>query len=252
MKGRGFYLLRLKDLEFSKLEDKKVRYSDKCKIEWTGTYSIGTNNYEYKLGTSLHTLYVTSGKPPDGAPAPCKYRTVYHIGCNNANGKTDDADIFLGIWNYLSKLKVKRYDDTPSDYLKYWNNKDVATTEVTNLLRTCDGKCGAWAQLMQDCLSLQHIKVVNMTVYPYALNLNRATGRRLDGVSLGVPETTKAQGDKRPSEHDFKEHALIVSNGKFFDPSYGTGEWTSFFNWQDKCLQYVSFKPQAGGPMLLP
>jgi len=250
MSPYGFYATT-PQITFKGLTANTVLYSDKMTIEWRlkGTDYTG-KAVDDEICTSLHTIYVTKGEKMSGwadaqeANGAKNCRSFFHIGCKQANGCTDEQAIFNGIWNYFSTKNVKTYDNK---LLTYYQTGHYATAPVI-LLAQHDGDCAAWAGLLQKVVHFQGISnhiIALKTANTWFADAN-GTLHLLDGAGFSV-NTKVAQGGTALVSR-FQGHMLVSYNNKLYDPSYGTGPWSTYIpsldavrQFQDQSLSRIYF-----------
>ena len=256
----GRFKCILADLEFTpKLEDLKVQYSDQVNIRWEYTpndgYGDPTGTPCY-LGTTLHTFYVTH-KAAIGHP--CRYRTVYHIGCLYADDKIDETEILDMVWCPFSGRVVTHYDGTPSTGMTYWasnsESSNINPFTVEGLLEKSNGRCNAWALFHRDILRLQGVAIIKIGLEPKPNAINilphlmavKNCNISIDPISnpngFTSPGGLPGQGTETPALKLFFNHAITVSsvNGKWYDPSYGNA-FNNLMEWQTNSLDEVILK----------
>ena len=229
----------------------KVSYHNSFELAWeVGFGEAGTSdsNLLWERSYSEHELYLTFKK---ALPATKFYETVLHIGCANANGKSNEQQIVSCIWGGFTGRNVKRKDGTP---LSYYRSYLTEVTSVGMLLQQTDGQCGSWANFFQTALSSHGIdsdyimfkhqdhSVVGFLVktwsfsgtgtsgnvdFPY-INTLPPSGNLIDSThyNWGSPAEvlyiagTTGQNNSKPASL-FNNHQIIRYNGIYYDPSYG-------------------------------
>ena len=234
------------------LRDKaEVGYHNCYELAWeVGFGEAGTpdSNLSWERCYTEHELYLTFRQPPQGSKF---HETVLHIGCINANGKSNDQQIVSSIWGGFTGLNVKRKDGTP---LSYYRSYLTEATSVGMLLQQTDGQCGSWANFFQTALSSHGIdsdyimfkhqdRSVNGFLvktwsfsgtgtsgnvnFPY-VNTFPPNGNLVDSTQYnwGSPAEvlyitgTAGQNNPKPASL-FNNHQIIRHNGIYYDPSYG-------------------------------
>ncbi len=106
---------------------------------------------EVHYGSTKNKVYIT------GAAAPGEYETVLDLSCAGAQDKTpgvDDDAIVESIWGKFgtgaAPTDVKRVN---GDKLQYYGSYLTNNTDFASLLKDADGQCGAWTDLLIECLT---------------------------------------------------------------------------------------------------
>ncbi|HXE54112.1 MAG TPA: hypothetical protein VN541_13910, partial [Tepidisphaeraceae bacterium] len=143
---------------------------DSAGLQITWEYSLNGGNFQTIEQTTNH-LYVT------GAAAPHVLETELFIACNAAQGMTPrnpgqgepaasnaDNSVINAIFAKFKALSITRADGTP---LTYYADYTDLVSEVVHLLKTGDGECGSWTELLMGALTaggiptgtMQHAKL---------------------------------------------------------------------------------------------
>ncbi len=170
---------------------------------------------------NIHDLYVTLF-----APTPAQvYETLLYITCIAADRRGNDVDTVAGIWSEFQDLVVTRKD---RQQMTYWKTASPPA-DTEGLLRTLDGRCGAWARGLNDCILTHGIAgSAAKGIYP----LDQPPDLEARGFS--VDPNLDAQGNPNPRT-DFADHAVVVYGGEIYDPSYGKKS-PSLIAWEDASL----------------
>jgi hypothetical protein len=250
------------DTEASAALVNSIKFYDKkddakaFKIDWE--IKIGDFNW-LKIVTTKHTVYVTLGDPSpmkdfNGNNVTLRQETLFEIGCQNADGETDQATATAKIWSEFTDRVVKRIDGTQ---MTYYDSYLCANTEAASLLKFGDGQCGAWADLLIRTRQVQGMNDTNEyrfffsnqgpgvegfavkdwtfhgagtsgnPAYPY-LNIlpigNPDAYIGQNSYNFAYAEVTDdngiaGQGNPNPASL-FNNHQVMVS-GEYYDPSYG-------------------------------
>jgi hypothetical protein len=164
------------------------------------------------------------------------FHTLVHIGCKNADGKSEVADVFTAIWSEFTDRDVKRVDGTQ---LTYWAGADPPDS-TAGLLDEGDGRCGAWMRFLDDCARAQGMTTTQRTV----ITTENITG---PPFRFGIGFRVKAiPGQGNPTPHrDFADHAVLKYGGKYYDPSYGKPSSGSGYStqlaWEDDALDLLYY-----------
>ncbi|MCH7729060.1 MAG: hypothetical protein IH991_21645 [Planctomycetes bacterium] len=254
------HYIRAENLDGSNLKDKVWHYDDFV-LDW----QVSVDDGEFiDAGSSNNDLYLTLNDP---TPTPLYY-TVLHIGSNKAKGEDMPEDVFAKVWTYFETREVERVDGTKMKYWGTWaenNSQTAVATTVPELLKHADGKCGAWAGLLRDVLAAQGINADFKGVKPIlngvGIIVNNATfpGSAAPGtinVDGGIPvyheNTVNTTGSVPAQNNDtprqkFKDHAVVIYDGKIYDPSYGRGEYDNLKAWENAALAGVTIAREEQG-----
>lgn len=232
----------------------KVGCHDTMEIEWefnpagTGWSSAGSSN---------NLTYVLLGSPAGGVP---HYWTLLDLSCRGAHGKNSENDTVTYAYDPLTRTKgdghgPRRMRDgiLLSYYNKAWDSSQVYTT--AEMLSSSDGsgRCGAWARFFEDMCKLHGVtstKLISVVpdFKPTAATVFLVKNHSFTGpgafpppyTHLGLTECTKTTGaagqGKTNPQAIFGDHALVGHNAQIYDPSYGTGPFTSHRNWESASL----------------
>jgi hypothetical protein len=163
--------------------------------------------------------------------------TVIDIGCRNAAGLRPEDELYGAsgqqavldaIWGEFSDRRVLRVDGTT--VLKYWGPNARGNVTTAELLRVGDVQCGGWALLLVDVAGAQGVIVTKAVILPPP-GPNDAQG------ALQINPTEEAQGGI-PTVAFFVDHAVVEFRGKVYDPSYGTGPFSSRLAWEDASVPF--------------
>ena len=217
----------------------KVGYHNSFELAWeVGFGEAGTpdSNLSWERCYTEHELYLTFRQPPQGSKF---HETVLHIGCINANGKSNDQQIVSSIWGAFSQRNMTRKGSIVT--LTYYGdaalgiNYNINSQGTKNLFRHDSGRCGDWSKFFIDIVKAQEISSCEEIVirpkkssgllvknwifpqnqdyptclYPYHMaNVRRGTG--IPGQGLFTPKAAW-----------FDNHALVKYGSTVYDPSYG-------------------------------
>jgi len=267
--------------------DKTGNEAAPFQLDWQVSFDSGST--WQSVGNTKHTVYVTAANPY----GILRQETLFYHGCKYADGVDNTLTMISAIWQPFSSTvrNVKRVDGTQ---LTYYNSYIVNSFYTYTLLAQGDGRCGAWARFFLDVLHAQgyHQNYSLATIVPSATGvdhgfivknwtfsgsgtngsgthpyINRVSGivhpRPYFGTNgyiwVGTPEVTytsgtPGQGNGKPAALFFN-HALVVLNGVFYDPSYGVTypNLQGFNNALDGFYQEQAAWPVPGGvsPALL-
>jgi hypothetical protein len=210
---------------------------------WLYTYPLGWTF----TGGSENPCYLTLADPI-GTP----FHTLLYIGCSNAAGLTETTPTAEAIWTEFTDLVVLRRDAPTT--LTYWADDSASATETGRLLKDGNGQCGAWAECLRDSWRVQAITSGRkLEVLP---NIVDAMGFLVKdwnfidpGSSPGTypfvfvedvdlfddPSGAPGQGNQNPPGA-FMNHFIVRHNEQYYDPSYGSGPFSSDLNWENASL----------------
>ena len=218
------------------------------------------SNLSWERCYTEHELYLTWKQAPPQETEVTFYETVLHIGCTNANGKSDDQQIVSSIWNEFTDCSVIRKGGL--DPMTYWGSAAFDSTYsrqqgTRQLLRLNGGRCGDWAPFFCDLLAVHGIALQKKVIYiqyesvGFLVKNWKFESEGTSGNSIfpflqteytkcyGIP----GQGNDNPKAY-FTNHALVWSpNMKtLFDPSYGSLiETSDSIEYAIRCYQINSF-----------
>jgi hypothetical protein len=200
--------------------------------EWTIDWRLekrvdGRDPKAAVYGKSVNRLYITGGD------AVGELETVLRIGCDGAHGKKPVADserdaVAESIWGVFATRKVRRAAD--DEILKYWGAGADTPDYFTkaSLVRHADGRCQAWAELMQQALRAQGVTdsiLAGVVPLDWPLPpMPEGWEFRSRGFIVKLAPAQGLEGDQ--TYRAFPDHAVIYrrsSQGRqvIFDPSYG-------------------------------
>ena len=251
-----------------------IRFYNEFTIRWEASLNGGKT--WVPAGNSGNRMYVTLADPvSDAAP----FETVLEIGARNADGQSDAADAVARIWNDFKipfpgvKRKVRDGYNRPDDKeMTYWGTPGTACLTMEQMLASAsgDGKCEAWARLLQRVLQNLGVsgpKVLQVTsiyqndskvvttptgdprggmyiqiwtaINPTAAAANCAPFTYVFGPKFTDQQGMPGQGNFNPVS-TFLEHFIVEYGGKYYDPSYGGSPRMSQEEWENVSISYFS------------
>ncbi len=214
----------------------EIDYFESLSIAWQYSYDNGST--WVSAGSSTNQTYITLGDP-----TATTYHTVLHIGCKNADGKTDAAEIVASIWGEFTDLEVKRADDNQT--LVYYKTPFDSNCpySVSGLLSGGDGRCGAWARFLRDIIKCQGITAVLKQIFITPLQGYNPTAMCVKNMNMAShpPEDLPGiagQGSGNPSASCFVDHDVVYYDNSIYDPSYGK-QFTTLLEWQMTSLEAI-------------
>ncbi len=217
-------------------------------ITWSmNPCNCGSNS----AGTTNTVVYVTLGDPTS-----TNHWTLLDISCRGAKGETAEAGVIAKAFDPLRGLSVTRKRD--SHGLFYWdaNPPYVCTvSSVLQLLQAADGtgQCGSWADFLLGMYGVHGItsghKVVLLSAvqpgsigflvkhwkfkHPPASSATSFTHR--SPAQCDVDNKVPGQRNTNPPPQ-FINHFIVLADGKFWDPSYGHGPFTTQHDWEQASI----------------
>ncbi len=242
---------------------------DALTIKWS--VKIGDQDWT-EVGTSENTVYVTY-KQPVTIPV---FHTIVYLGCVNNDGKDNkvsEESIVSGIYEVFNSKDV---GDVDGDPLKYWGpgTHEPDQFHTWGILKNKTGSCGGWANFFVDIIQAQGISGAGSTANAYVAITSRPDQKITGGMRnriknsirtyLPPPDTgytikddylffikgwklnradtfaifqSYSPGQNNPIPPPvFKDHAIVKFNGKYYDPSYGTGPYSSPVDWENNSI----------------
>ena len=92
-------------------------------------------------------------------PLTTIYRTLIHLGCEQAKDQTNPINVIAKIWQKFISRSIVRVEDQTLSKLKYYGSWGTQNLETSLLLRDGDGQCLAWARFFKDTLMVQGINL---------------------------------------------------------------------------------------------
>ena len=230
-----------------------VTHKPAITFNWQFTTPQCSNDTFVNAGTSTNEAYISLA-----TPAGARFHSVVHLACHDIDTATE-AESFAKLWAKFSALTVKTWNDLELYYYKsnvVW--ADGATT-VPELLASKNGQCGSWNQLLEEAIKIngltnsQPIKVTttngngflvkdwswvdpphtNHPAFGDLYDFAYATTNAAAAVTM-VPVPTDAlygevtylggsgQNNIWPAEARFGSHYILLRDGVYYDPSYGS------------------------------
>jgi hypothetical protein len=218
----------------------KVDFYDPLTIKWE--YSPPGENEWLDAGTTECPVYV-SLQPPETSDL---YHTVVHLACSQGNATTE-ADALAATWGqFAGPANVKAWDGQTKLY--YYKPQGNPSLDLSGLLSTHDGECGAWAEFLIASLNVNGISANKILVAKGAGLWNDLFGWSFgDGTWFAVgaatltPEANPTdvppftnsiaqstdnvgQNTHPPNLFRFNKHWIVrpvMSGAIYYDPSYG-------------------------------
>ena len=227
-------------------------------IDWRIAFE-GSSEFA-EAGENTNHVYVSWHAPTTGN----LFHTVVDVACRNAKGKTTESDIVAGIWNdFAGPIPgVNTWDGVP---MSYWAGGVATATTTADLAKDRNGQCGSWANLLMDTFLVHGIggsqKIYLTPQYSNDANTedpgnDQGLGEFLiknwsftdpgTAPTLFDPFTHRnneispqdgagGQNNENPPE-SFRNHYIVSYDGKYFDPSYGNGPFTTKEAWEDASI----------------
>lgn len=137
--------------------------------------------------------------------------------------------------------------------LKYWDGGSASATNTAGLLRDGNGQCGAWAEFFIDMLKVQGISSTKIEVLDatdprrrsflvknwtfIGSGVSPGTARYVYVLGIDVTDASGVAGQGNPDPPGgFYNHFIVRYSGQYYDPSYGTGPFSSQSEWENASL----------------
>lgn len=200
-------------------------------------------------GTTHNVVYVTLGDP-DNTPA---YWTLLDVSCRaSSKSVVDDEDkLAAAMFVPFTGRAIKRKRDGHA--LTYWNPDTTEATNTHELLEAPDGsgQCGSWAETLRDMFRVHGVTTaVKVEIYRTRAQARAGTlGFLVKKWTFIEPPTSSPRefthnfqsqliSDPIPGQSSthpppaFFNHFIVHFKGKFYDPSYGAGPFTTQDLWE--------------------
>ena len=252
----------------------EIDYLNPMTLSWE--VEVNDKGHWCETGDTANRTYVTLGTPT----TTMRQETLFDIGCRNADGETVAANALAAIWGDFADRSVARVD---SVQLKYWNPAAGSCQSLPLMLADSggNGTCVAWAHLLKTVLEAQGIggSSINevesiyrndgtlsldggLTTRSLFLVKDWTFGSTGTAPALCAPFThlnsevtdefgVDGQGNLNPPG-GFFNHFIVLYSGEYYDPSYGTGPFSSQSAWENASLDGYrkAFDPGGGAPSI--
>ena len=149
--------------------DSVVNYFENFEIEWFVSLDDDAPDEDWvSAGVTTTELYVVHDIPdmiyinPGGDPNldTQPFYTLIHLGCTNAQGKSNPQEIVDAIYQEFMDQDVRPHSgsDVPMTYWGPNNAPEPSCFSTFGLLTYLDGRCAAWAEFFQDIIKMQGIE----------------------------------------------------------------------------------------------
>jgi len=229
----------------------KIAKADPLTVEWKQT---PVDVARMGAGSSASPLYVTLDTPKKSP----LYWTLLDISCTAAAGETTEAGMRTKSYDAFQTRALKRKRDGHD--LTYWNPRTTNAWDTKKLLAAADGsgQCGSWAESLVDMWQAHgddsgHKVIISQDILKFSRNeyvpLFLVKNWTFDPPHPADPKTfsyaytTKChekpgapgQNSADPPPH-FQNHFIVVSDGKLYDPSYGSPVFTNTLDWENASI----------------
>ncbi len=189
--------------------------------------------------TSENEVFITLDDPA----CATDYRTVLYLATKGSLATTESACITDTWANFSGPADVHAWDETSKLYLRdlHYYDGDTDIISAAGLLSTGDGQCGAWVELLHECLLANNVSGLDLIVvlpavwhdymaikniiyddvdptfsgeYAYYVNT------RTDDLNVETPGEP-GQNKATPYMKLFWLHYIVLYGATYFDPSYG-------------------------------
>ena len=201
-------------------------------------------------------LYVVLGDPASGWPV---FWTLLDVSCRAAAQQTTDTGVIAAVYGPLSRRDaIKRKRDGFD--LTYWGTtwdydqtKAMVTWQLLNY-NNASGQCGSWASFLLDMYRVHGItrgrKIalarsaifwrgdgpIGFLVKKWRFNTPPASSpnnwTHVYGKQCVLEHKAPGQGNPDPPPR-FWNHYIVWIDGVYYDPSYGSGPFTSQGAWEN-------------------
>ena len=224
---------------------------DPLTLNWFQTPS---DMARHAAGSSTNTLYVTRDVP---TKSPLHW-TLLEVSCAAASGKTTIAELRTLSYGALQTRAIKRARDKHD--LTYWNPQipGASSTQLLLAAPNGSGECGAWADFLIDMWKAHgddrgHKVIIAQDIIQFINNLPVALflvkDWRFDPPHPSNPRTfhyefqnkcfetpgVPGQNNPNPPPH-FANHFIVIADGKFYDPSYGSPVFSTKLEWENASI----------------
>jgi len=240
----------------------EIDYLNPMTLSWE--VEVNDKGHWCEAGDTGHRTYVTLGIPTTAL----RQETLFDLGCRNADGESVVATAVDKIYLEFTDQSVQRVDPSTGSLdgidMTYWSPVNPAPQpqcwETEGLLSLGDGRCGAWARFLNDCLAVQAIAsdvaVVNAPAIVSAAQLQGDINTHLLADTYQIlpiffvkdwdlsnqnpfnpidQNGVAGQGNPNPRA-DFDNHAIVRFNGEYYDPSYGSPKAATKVAWENQSL----------------
>jgi hypothetical protein len=240
-----------------------VKVYDSFQITWKLNSNYNANQPDVgwvSIRTTNNPIYLTYHDPV-GFPTQNGtnlYWTLVHLSSKSAARQNQESEVIAKIWQEFANRNITRRSD--GKQLTYYipgATREVTLADATReLLASGHGVSTAWVESFLRVLSAQGIaggriiRVVNKDAQTFgvrntgilvknnAFPANGTSGdhgypfllgeiRRLEGIP--------GQGNANPP-NIFNLHYIAQVDGKYYDPSYGTGPYDKLDDWENAAL----------------
>mgnify|MGYP000911337328 FL=1 len=224
----------LSSVELTTLAANTARHFDDFNVGWMFQFA-GESQALRGAGAQKNDLYATYQGALTG-----QYHTVIHLGSHFASGRSTLTTVIDAIWTNFEGLGVTTHDGQALHYYgldPYLappppvpispNQPSLARQfnvgSVEQLLIYKDGKCGAWAHLLDDVFEAQGIVSDRKKFVVDPAQVTPPNGEQL---LLRVDAGLAGQNTGSPKETIWPDHVVVLCNGTYYDPSYDKSKST--------------------------
>jgi hypothetical protein len=243
---------------------KHIDYLNPMTLSWE--VMVNDKGHWCKAGQTANRTYVTLGVPTTAL----RQETLFYIGCRNADDESVAASAVDKIYLEFSDQSVQRVDRStglPDGIdMTYWSPTNPAPQpqcwKTEGLLALGDGRCEAWARFMNDCLAVHAIASdvarvnapaivspaqlqsdINTHLPPdtyhfmpifFVKNWDLSNANPFNPIDL--QNGLAGQGRNPDPKAEFNDHVILIFNGEYYDPSYGSPKATTKAAWEDQSL----------------
>ncbi|MCA9125143.1 MAG: hypothetical protein KDB11_33435, partial [Planctomycetales bacterium] len=241
-----------------------VSFVDPLNLKWK--VSVNDGRTWIDVGESDNQLYLTFADPIAGGNL---YQTLVHIGSTQAAGVAGAAPprtVFDKIWSYFVPKDVRRVDGTE---ITYWGPGPMNTGQnsIDGLLAYANGRCGCFAQFFVGVLEAQGVGGAEVVEVLPVTNATFGWAavffvKEWDFVGAGTSGSAEypyryqvdlfdrigiaGQNNDNPKGW-FENHAIVKYENRYWDPSYGTGNFVGELDWELASIDGYGIKVSIQG-----
>ncbi len=217
------------------------------RIRWKLVHK--SNGSIIDIGETKHHLYVIRGsvtKP---------YHTLAEFGCSAARGLSSQSAIIDAIWEKIRLLRVVREDG--GDAFKYWGpfSRTYNVADAMSLIQYRDGRCPAWADLVNQLFLIQGVASESISVKPkeysgyndqneyVEISSGEYTLPSNDRVPVYIGQTSTDYQGGTELINPFTLHVINRINNNYYDASCGSLPCSTKTEFVQKNLRLVYYDP---------
>jgi hypothetical protein len=228
----GLTMLQVDTVADECLTQNRVDFFNPMTIRWQYAY-VNSSDF-LDAGRSTNQVFVTLGSPLTGVPL---YHTVVHLACSESGAMTTEQAV-ANTWSLFVGCSVRSWEGIP---LTYYGSALPGSASTATLVRTHDGDCDSFADLLCDSFMVNGVSDVRKAHIWPATGHNGLAVKNilfddvapqfpgepiykygvadLDESPVGIP----GQNMNPPSTKIFNYHRIVHrgTGTEYYDPSYG-------------------------------